>query len=811
MPSQAVIDLVARTSNFNRRLALVTNSLNKLRDRMESVSRAARRMFLVSAAAATGATFAFASFEQQMARVKGLSGATEKEFAKLSATARRMGEETVFTANQAADAMGAFALQGFKTEEIIAALTPTLNLAAAAQLEMGQAAGITAGIMKGMKLDVSELGHVVDVLAKAATSSATDVPQLGEAMKALGPIAQASGASLEEVVGILKAFADVTITGSQAGTSLRNIFIRLQGGSSEVRKALDFLKVSIKDATTGAMKPLADIVEELTGAMSQYDAVTRQALTTAIAGTRAAAAFTTILSLGADKLREYTRGLQDSAGTAQRLADVQINTLTGSFKLLVSAITELGIALGEKFGVAARASIDLFKKLTDSVNELSDATKTLIAVIGGSFIVLTAFGALASPLLKVLAGLTFAVGVFKNAMLVLFGTILVVEFAILKLIVAMNPLVAVLLVLAAYLTIAAKKWEEYKRRQFEAREEIDATTSALQSSIQGFDKVREAMEKVNRLGKFKFEDQIFLTKKLIALQKDLQKEIADEAKQRGQAGSDEQRADIKAQADRAIAQIQRQIDAEEHLNARRQKTLDELEARDKKRSDANAAFIEERKQREREAAALVIAFAKRVADANVLAEERIREVINATRLAKGEITESGLELEKAFESGVGVDRIVRMADEMKKLKDVEKESTMLDALKAEADAMRELVKTDAQRKQEQLDRINILLAEKQITAETARLARQQLETKKEEARLSQVGRIEGLRATFTRINQAAASRVPVSSPVSSANVTATATKVIAKESGETNTILENMFNVFIEFIRDFNLVGVFGR
>lgn len=391
MGSSAVIDIVSRTSRFNARMGKVIRTMETVRKRMESVARAARRMLIAATAAATGAVVVFARFEQEMARVRGLTSATADEFERLNQSARDLGKSTIFSATQAAQAMGAFALQGFKTNEIIKAMPATLDLAAAGQLGMGQAAAITAGIMKGMKLEAKDLTHVVDVLTVAATSSATDIPQLGQAMRAIGPVARASGLSIEETVAIIRGMSDVMIQGAAAGIALRNVLLRLQKNSQEVKKRMDELGLSVADAN-GNMKDMPTIIDELNAALATKDQVTRSAIVTDIAGLRAAAAFTEILELGGDRIRQYTKELQDSEGAARRLAAIQQATLLGSFKLLTSAVSELAIKIGGAFKPAIEAAVAAVKKLVEWFSKLDSATLKLTISLGALALVLAGFG-----------------------------------------------------------------------------------------------------------------------------------------------------------------------------------------------------------------------------------------------------------------------------------------------------------------------------------------------------------------------------------------------------------------------------------
>jgi len=135
----------------------------------------------------------FATFESSMARVKALTGASEQDFAALTEEARKLGRDTVFTAGEAANAMSFFALAGFKVDEILKATNPTLALAAAGQIEIAQAADISAKIMRSMGIEADGLGRVVDVMAKAMSTANTDMLQLGDAFKFVGPAARAAG------------------------------------------------------------------------------------------------------------------------------------------------------------------------------------------------------------------------------------------------------------------------------------------------------------------------------------------------------------------------------------------------------------------------------------------------------------------------------------------------------------------------------------------------------------------------------------------------------------------------------------------
>ncbi len=335
---------------------------------MESVARRAKIGLLLGAGMAAAVVKMAATFEQSMARVRALTGATGDAFKELEAKAMELGRTTVFSASQAAEAMSAFALAGFDANKIIGAMPATLDLAAAGQIDVGQAADIAAKIMAGMGLEADELTNAVDVLTKAFTTSNTDLVMLGEAMKFVGPVAKSMGVGLEEVTGAIQLMSNAGIQGAMAGTSLRGILSRLAGGTPETTKIMKDLGISVTDAA-GKMRPLADIIDDLNKAMMRMDAVEKVGLMMKAFGQRAGPAMAELLAQGGDALRENVKALEDAGGTAKRIADIQLATFLGQLKLLKSAAEGLAITLGNQLVPMLRK---VSESLTDTTSRMAD-------------------------------------------------------------------------------------------------------------------------------------------------------------------------------------------------------------------------------------------------------------------------------------------------------------------------------------------------------------------------------------------------------------------------------------------------------
>lgn len=285
-----------------------------------------------------------AEFEKTMSRVSVLSQATAADQERLETTAKRLGAMTAFTAQQVAEGMSFLALAGFEVNDIIRAMPSTLNLAAAGQLELSNAADITAKVMKGLGITADGLGGAVDVLARAFTTANTDLNQLGEAMSYVGPIGRTAGKDLVELTAAIQVMSNAGVQASQAGTSLRMILSALSKGTPAAAKAIEKLKIETVGAD-GALRPLPDIVEDFNKAMEGMGKAEKTATLMQIFGKRAGPGMAAMLNEGSMALRIFEKDLRAAGGTAQEIAEKQLDNVAGSLTKIKSVLADIRLTV----------------------------------------------------------------------------------------------------------------------------------------------------------------------------------------------------------------------------------------------------------------------------------------------------------------------------------------------------------------------------------------------------------------------------------------------------------------------------------
>lgn len=415
--AEMFVRIGADVRDFERKMQQVTQRMDTMSKQLGAIGRTlTTRVTLPLVAAAGGILMAAGKFEQAMNRVQALTGATADQFGSLSDTARELGRTTQYSASQAADAMGYLAMAGFDAERIIGAMPSTLQLAAAAQLDLASAADITSNILTGYRLNIEDLSSVNDVLVKAFTSSNTNLQQLGEAMKYAGPLASGMGVAFEETAAAIGLMGNAGIQASMAGTSLRGALSKLANPTEEGATLMRQFGINAFD-TEGNLRSLVDII----GQLEQSGITAAQMIE--VFGLRAGPAMQALVAQGADALSIFTEKLRDSGGIAQSVAETQMRGLMGALIRLKSVIEGVAISFGEAgLRGAAMHVIGVVTTLAQKLGEASRGTKQLILVAAG---IVAAMG----PAALAIAGVTATLGVLAAHPLLVGATLAIAGIA----------------------------------------------------------------------------------------------------------------------------------------------------------------------------------------------------------------------------------------------------------------------------------------------------------------------------------------------------------------------------------------------
>lgn len=307
-----------------------------------------------------------AQFEQSMAKVKAITGATGEEFTTLTNFARELGATTMMSATESADAMAFLGMAGWETSEILAGLPAILDLTVASGKDFATVADIVSDNLTAFGLSANDATMYSDSLAYAMTHANVNMDTLGESLKYIAPVATSAGVSMQEAVAMTMMLGDAGIKGSQAGTTLRTVMLNLTGANEKATAKLKELGVAVFDSE-GKTRSFADIIRDLNKATEGMTDAQKTAIANTLVGKTAVSGFSVLLEQGADKLQAYTDGIYNSSGACAEMSEVMGDTLQGDVKILNSALDELKLTIGERLNPYAR---EFVKILTEAVNNL---------------------------------------------------------------------------------------------------------------------------------------------------------------------------------------------------------------------------------------------------------------------------------------------------------------------------------------------------------------------------------------------------------------------------------------------------------
>ena len=257
-------------------------------------------------------------FEQQMAKVRAVSGATSVEFKALTESAKTLGRTSLFTSTDVGKLQEELAKLGFTTPQILDSAEAILQLATATGTELAQASEVAASTINAFGLEAKDAQDIVDLMAESFSSTPLDINKFQESMKLVAPTAKSVGQSVQDTTAQLGLLAKSGISGSIAGTQLNRVFIELN------KKG-----ISLKNA----MAQVANSSNKLGTA-------------TELVGDRGAKALQ-IFADQSDQLEVLTDNFKDSTGEAKKMADIVGDTAVGATKKLESAWEGLTLTLGE--------------------------------------------------------------------------------------------------------------------------------------------------------------------------------------------------------------------------------------------------------------------------------------------------------------------------------------------------------------------------------------------------------------------------------------------------------------------------------
>lgn len=353
------------------------------------------------------------NFNDAMSQAAGALDKPMSEMEDLRRLAIQTGQDTVFSATDAGNAITELAKGGLTEADIKAgALKTTMDLAASSGMDLGEAANVVVQAMGAFGLSANESAEAANALAGAAAASSTDVEPLTQALAQCSAGAKNAGWSIQETTAVLARFADAGIEGSDAGTSLKTMLQRLAAPTDSAATMIEQLGIQTRDSN-GDLLGASEIAEELQNKLGGLDSASRDAALSTIFGSDAMRAATVMMDSGTEGIQKYINAANDQEA-AQRLANSQMSDGSRAIEELKGSLETAAIQIGDTLAPIVQKVAELITALVNKFSALPEGVQQVIVVVG---ILVAALG----PLLMVIGQISLGISAVAGALSKLSG------------------------------------------------------------------------------------------------------------------------------------------------------------------------------------------------------------------------------------------------------------------------------------------------------------------------------------------------------------------------------------------------------
>ena len=420
------------------------------------------------------------NFTSTMSEVSAISGATGEDFEKLEACAREYGATTVFSASNAAEALKYMSLAGWDADQSTSALGGVLNLAAASGMELGAASDMVTDYLSAFAMEAGDAAYFADLLSYAQSHSNTTAEALGEAYKNCAANLNAAGQDVETVTSLLEGMANQGYKGSEAGTAMAAIMRDITNGMKDGAIKIGETSVAVMDAQ-GNFRDLTDILTEVEAATNGMGDAERAVALSSTFTADSTKGLNLILNEGMDKIAGYEEELRGASGSAEEMANIMNDNLSGDVAAMNSAFEELGLKIYDALESKLRAGVQFI------TNGVIPAIEWLGGHIPEVTIAVSGLGA-------VIAAMNWGTISSKIAM---------VKGALVKLAAALGGVSLPAIAIIAVITAVALAFTNLWKNNEEFRSKITAIWDGIKAKFDEFG--QGIVDRLNALG-FEFED-----------------------------------------------------------------------------------------------------------------------------------------------------------------------------------------------------------------------------------------------------------------------------------------------------------------
>lgn len=323
----------------------------------------------------------FADTEQALANLRAAANPTAEQFDRIKEAVKRVATETGQAPTAVIEGFSELLKAGMDVEQVLGgAGEAAVKFAKVGEIEVAEAATTMTDALNVFAKDSLSAAGAVDILSKAADASSVSIAQVTQAFSASSAVFANAGQSMQDLTSAIGILGNAGVKGSDAGTSLKTMLLRLQTGAETAGEVMQELGIKVRDAN-GDMLPMRAIIAELQAKFSGLSGQAKDQAMAKLFGTDAIRAGAILLEKGAAGWDAFNAKLGDSLGVGQKFAIMQ-DTLLGDLGKTGTSIMQVGNSIGSALVGPVRKAIQYITGLVQSFGAWVDKNREVVVMVG---------------------------------------------------------------------------------------------------------------------------------------------------------------------------------------------------------------------------------------------------------------------------------------------------------------------------------------------------------------------------------------------------------------------------------------------
>lgn len=342
----AYVEIFAKDTKFQQ-------TIDKLKAKMASMGTSMRQFGtqMAMGGAMLGAPMVlairqFTEFDEVLRATQASAALTTTDLKKVSDAALGLSEELGVDPAKIATGFMELLKAGMSIEDVLGgAGKAAVMFAKVGGLEVADAAVVMKDSMEQFGASAE---RTANTLSAAADASSTDIHGMTLAFQQASAMAGQANQSIEDTSAALAILANNGIKGSDAGTSLKTMLLRLMAPADDAVGALRELGLStnsFRDAG-GKMRPMVEIIGTLTGALEGMDQAARDDIFRRIFGQDAIRAASVLTKAGVAGFGSMRESMDQALPVGQKFL-ILMDGVAGAAEKVMASIKRMSITFGE--------------------------------------------------------------------------------------------------------------------------------------------------------------------------------------------------------------------------------------------------------------------------------------------------------------------------------------------------------------------------------------------------------------------------------------------------------------------------------